>query len=512
MQPDRAGPTPDAPTRLADQLWRALGLSGGEDEHARGVRISLVAVAVQAALRIVVVIANARLVAPDDTGVFQAGLSIIVLVSALCDPGLSETVARRRALSRAGEATIVWINWALGALGAGAIYFGATALAALAGAPGSAEAIRVMAVLPLLAALFAGPISQMRRRRRYRALILIETGACAAGVVATIATGLLVGGWWALAAFQFAYFAIKAIACHVLEPTRPAALFRVRTVATTMAYSSAAWASRLLMQAASQVDKLIVGAVLGMAVLGVYSRAALLVGVPLTLMATAGAATLVPSYAALRGDPDNLSRFFVHTTRTLALLLFPAFFGMAALADPIVNLLFSSGTRWNWSGAAAIFAALAPGAALEAQLRQHSAVRFALGKPRAALATTGAHTGLVLTGALVGATTLGALGAAFGYGLANLVCFPVSVALAARETHTPLNRIIAAVAPPLVAAGAMALAVRGLARVCAQAGAGPAMQIVLLAPIGAALYGALLMVLLWAGAKRRAIWSASRKA
>jgi PST family polysaccharide transporter len=156
-------------------------------------------------------------------------------------------------------------------------------------------------------------------------------------------------GAWSLAWFQFGWYGVRAAAGLALAPTRPRLVFDLRAIRRASWFIANIWGARVATALAIQLDKVIIGALLGAAPLGMYSRGVLFLSVPLNMLSTASSTALVPAFAQLRGRPEALAKEFVHASQVVAVLALPAFVGAGLLAGPIVDVVLGKGPGWDWS-------------------------------------------------------------------------------------------------------------------------------------------------------------------
>jgi PST family polysaccharide transporter len=234
-----------------------------------------------------------------------------------------------------------------------------------------------------------------------------------------------------------------------------------------------------------------VGALLGAAVLGLYSRAALFMSLPLQLIATAATTALVPSLARHRLAPDRLRHEFLATSSLIATLTFPAFVGASAVAAPLVGAVLGHGKTWEWSGVATLLTVMAPAAALDSLTHPQRSLLVAQGRPGVALLLTLTGAGLLL-GALAVGARWGLPGVAWGYVAATSTTFALFTALTLRRLKLPILRFGQSIGRVALATLAMTLAILAARRGLAAAGIGDAFQLAALVALGAAVYAACL--------------------
>jgi PST family polysaccharide transporter len=238
---------------------------------------------------------------------------------------------------------------------------------------------------------------------------------------------------------------------------------------------------------AGQLDKLIIGALLGAAVLGLYSRAALFMSLPLQMIAGAATTVLVPSLARHRGAPDRLKQEFLATTNLIATLTFPAFVGAAATAVPLVNTLLGHGKTWEWSGVATLLAVMAPAAALDSLVHPQRSLLVARGRAGTALILSLVGATLLLAAITLGARK-GVEGVAWGYVAATTLTFCLFTTVTLRGLRLPLAQYVRGIGRVALATLAMAGAIFAARRGLAAIGAADAIQLAALVTLGAATY------------------------
>src|SRR5687768_10939803 len=164
----------------------------------RGSFAALVAQAVQLLLYAGTAIALARLITPQDYGLFGIGFAIIAFFGIAKDVGLVAPIIQSQTLTRSQLDTLFWICAASGLL---------LTLAALAAAPLAgwlfADAQLVPVTRALALTLLAGGLSTqhralLRRQMRFSTVASCEALAAAAGCAAAIVAGMRGAGYWSL--------------------------------------------------------------------------------------------------------------------------------------------------------------------------------------------------------------------------------------------------------------------------------------------------------------------------
>ena len=441
----------------------------------------------QSLLRLTFAAFTARLVSPADTGVFQLALSVVLLMSAFADPALTEATVRRGSQTGRSRSTFFWVNFSLALVVGLSIILASSPIAGWLGQPASRPLLIALGVMPVIAALALGPFVELRRAHRFRDIALVESFACLSGCVAGVVTAIFGGGAWALVAYQLGWASVRLLTGAALVPLPPRLAFDPRALRHALRFSLRVWSSRVVLTLAGQLDKLIIGALLGAAILGLYSRAALFMSLPLQMIAGAATTVLVPSLARHRAAPARLQEEFLATTNLIATLTFPAFVGAAATAGPLVNTLLGHGKTWEWSGVATLLAVMAPAAALDSLIHPQRSLLVARGRAGTALVLSMVGAALLLTAITLGARG-GVEGVAWGYVAATTLTFCLFTTVTLRGLRLPLTQYVRSIGRVALAALAMAVAIVAVRRGLTAIGAPDAIQLACLVVLGALTY------------------------
>jgi PST family polysaccharide transporter len=251
--------------------------------------------------------------------------------------------------------------------------------------------------------------------------------------------------------------------------------------------------SRVLNFVALQGDYVIAGRVLGVASLGLYTRAYRLMSIPADLYGSVAERLVFPTLAGVQEEPERLRRAYLEGLSLTAVIGLPLSVALYLLGPEIIALLLGP----NWGAAAAPFAVLAA----VSYFRLGAKISGSLLRARAAFPS------LIAVQALYAACVIGLGLAGAQYGVmwlaaatsASVVIFFAAISVAAgRATGTGLGAFAAAHRPGLALAVIAGLGLAAIVLPLRAAGA-PALAILAAAGAVAALGAALL--LLWPSPK-----------
>jgi PST family polysaccharide transporter len=298
-------------------------------------------------LGLIVFTTLARLLDPSAFGLVAMAGVYLAFVAMFAEQGLGTALIQRQDLQPEHLHTAFWFTNV-----AGLLLFGLSQLLApwVAGllAERQLEPLLRWASLSLVissltcvhGALFA---REMDFRRPAIRTLLANVAGGAVGV------GLAVGGYgvWALVFQQLTVAAVGSAFIWAVSAYRPKLVFSITHLRDLLGMSSAVFATGLLWFISSRADQFFIGRFLGAGPLGFYAIAQRLPELVRGSIGQPVAAVSLPAFSKLQGDRPRLAQAVYSGMLPVAVVGFPAFLGLAAIAPVLVPLLF--GPRWEAS-------------------------------------------------------------------------------------------------------------------------------------------------------------------
>lgn len=324
-----------------------------------GLRWTYLSVVLSAGMQLVQLAVMSRLLAPAAFGLVAAAQLTLRFGSYFARMGVSQALVQRAEISdedvRAGFSSGVVLGFAF----AGAFWLAAPAVAvAVFREPDLVAILRALSVTLLLTGLQMTSQSLLQRSFRFRELAVIELVAYAVGYLVVGLTLAVAGaGVWSLVAATLTQGAIAAGLSYarVRHPLRP--LLRWRALRSLYAYGSRISVIGFLEWLGEHLDNLAVGRYEGVGPLGQYSRAYVLVSLPLYRFTTSLNDVLFPGFAELQAEPDRLRRSYLSAVGAAAAVLLPTCAGIAVAAPELVATVL--GPQWGATVAVVPWIALA---------------------------------------------------------------------------------------------------------------------------------------------------------
>lgn len=320
----------------------------------------------------------ARLLAPEDFGVYAIALTVQSVLVTLADLGMSIDLVRAEDPERRAP-TVTTLSVLSGIVLALLMVATAGPFAQVMGAPEAADVISVLAVTLIISSIGVVPYARLQREFRQKQLFATSGADLVTSTAVTVGLILLGMGPMALALGRVAAQTVATSLQFVLARCRLRFGFDRRIARSALAFGLPLAAANLLSWALLNVDKVAIGRISGTAALGLYVLAFNISSWPMSAIGQAIRSVSLAGFsrANREGAGDGLPRA-MSLSWGVAL---PVGVLLAALAHPLIVVMY--GERWT------------PGAAALAALGMFGAMRVALDMVATYLMAKGAARGVL---------------------------------------------------------------------------------------------------------------------
>lgn len=285
------------------------------------------------------VIISRYFLTPAEVGLFSISLAAALLVAVLQDFGLSRYIAGLPVLNREEIARCSSVAIIFSVIIAVVIAALSLPMARLYGHADLAPILLVIAGSYLFVPFGIVPLALMARAMQFRGHFAVNVaGALAQGSVA------LILAWAGYSAFALAWAMIassflRGLVAQILRPSIPwpLRLDGVRGVLHFGARSSVLYITGAL---GTRTPDLIVGKVLGMFAVGLFSRAVSLSDQFRTLISGAIGSVFFPAFARIRDRGEPLGPAYLRVCAGYSAVIWPGMAGLALASDPLIRLLY----------------------------------------------------------------------------------------------------------------------------------------------------------------------------
>jgi PST family polysaccharide transporter len=441
---------PETTTAPIDEIGRKAG---------RGLTWSLLGNVATRAGSFVIGLVLARLLAPEDFGIYAVAMAATAFVMHVNDAGIIAACVQWRGKLEDIAATAATIAVVSSVAVYGLFWFLAPAFATLAGTPAAAPVLRLLILVIVVDGVTAVRAAALMRNFEQDRLTKANLIGMAANAAVAIPLAFAGAGAYSFAGGQVVGSVVTGILVFAMARL-PIRMDFDRDVAKALLKFGLPLAAGLGVESILlNADYVIVGNVLGAAALGYYLLAFNVSNWVPGLVGTAVRYVSVPSFSRLAEHKTQAVTAGVR--RSVPLLvsaILPFAVVMATLASPLIEVLY--GTRWE--PAATVLRYLAVLMVVRILTSLVFDILTSLGATRSATVLTGAWAVALVPALWFGAHLDGIRGAAIVHGIVAVgVALPLAILLL-RLAGVSLATVVPALVRPTVAAACSASVILGL--------------------------------------------------
>ena len=379
----------------------------------------------------------------------EVAIAYVVFMFAwqLQDGGLREVLVHRQRTFRHWASPALWMVMAFG-LPTGAIIAIAAPIASLVFHAPVTGLLLILALVAPITAASVPPHARLQNELRFKALAMIGISSTALTITLQILFAWLGFGAYSWIIPQPIRFLYRAVIMWSLAPIRVRRSPQIRRWRYLMPDGFRLVTSNLLRVAVYQGGYLILGLLFSTTVVGVYYFAFSLSMQTIQLLTMNLARVLFPALSSLQLDINRQRDAFLRAAKTLAAAGVPICLLQAALAEPVIYILFQE----KWYPAIIVLQVLCIGMPLRLVLDISESMIKAQGRFRTFLVLTAAYAaaflGLVYTAARVADEQNACLAVAVAVAISLLIFGPLHVYIAVRPAGAGWREVIGVYAAP----------------------------------------------------------------
>jgi lipopolysaccharide exporter len=286
----------------------------------------------------------ARLLSPDDFGLFGLALLTLSLVDNFSVTGISNALIQKKE-SIQDYLDTAWTIQLLRALLLFAILFlCAQSVALFFERPEVAVIIRAISFVALFIGIENIGTIYFQKEIRFEKIFLLRLCSISASLTISIIAALILKNVWALVYGSLAGSLIKLLLSYIVHPYRPRLKFDFDKSKELFRFGKWFFGSSILVFLITEGDDAVVGKMLGATALGFYQMAYLISNSPATEISNFVASLTFPVYSKLQDNFDKLKEAYMRVFQMVTLFVFPIA-GLIFIMAPDFTHLFL-GEKW----------------------------------------------------------------------------------------------------------------------------------------------------------------------
>lgn len=388
----------------------------------------------------------ARLLSPDDYGVFTMVVVVISFALIFKDLGLSTATIREKEITHEQVSNLFWINTLLG-------FFSMVVVIVLA--PGivwfyNDSRLAYIAVALSVAFLFGGLTVQhqalLKRQMLFGKIALITICADAASSILGVFIAWLQYGYWALIWMEVSRTFFLMIGFWSFTKWKPGLPSKRAGTKKFLKIGFDVAGLNAFSTITKNLDKIIAGRISNTFLLGLYSKGNQVPNLISEQFRMAFFSVALPALSSLQKENDRFSKYYYGFLNLICWVTMPLAILLFVFADEIIQLFF--GPQWGDSAIFmkifAIYSLIMPAVTTLDQ------IPLALGHSRRYLSGGIVRSIGAVFCVAIGAILYGVMGVAIGVAIANLVTFIPFSRLCIKESPITIKKYLKTLCIPLL--------------------------------------------------------------
>jgi lipopolysaccharide exporter len=287
----------------------------------------------------------ARILAPDDFGLFGLVVAITVGINVFSETGITLFLIQKRHPSESHWNTAWCISTVRGITLFSLCWAISVPIAKFYNQPILQPMLRVLAISYIFQGVTNIHIHNLQRTMNFKKKVILDQISETIGNLVSILLAFILHNVWALVAgnifvsitaFILSYASINVRSKYSLDKEIVKELFR---------FSHPLLLVSIIVYIVTTVDDLVVGRIIGITALGYYAMAYNIANVATLSVSRTFAQVTLPAYSAIRDDKNRLSNAFYRVLSVNTIICVPICIGMITIAPDIVDVVL--GEKWR---------------------------------------------------------------------------------------------------------------------------------------------------------------------
>jgi PST family polysaccharide transporter len=367
-------------------------------------------------LGVLSLVVYARLLTPDDFGLYAILMIFVGFLSMFTDMGTSSAIIHIKNPSHKLLSSVFYLNIIMGI----AMFFTLLAITPLAAI--FFERTEINSLLPFLAINFIiGSFNTVhsalyQKSMDFKRITLYEVVSTMLGLFFGIVLAYGGYGVYSLIAQSLASSLIMTILIWKTSDWRPLWHFSLQEIKQIWSYTANLTGFNFINYFARNADNVLIGKFLGSSSLGLYTLAYRIMLFPPMNISQVLIRILFPVFSQIQDQNDKFKKAYLRVIFFIALISFPLMIGLMATAEQLVNVLFGN----KWVGLASLLVILAPVGLMQSIVTTTGSIYMAKGNTKLMFKIGTANSVLTVLSFFVG-LPFGVQGVAISYTVANLL-------------------------------------------------------------------------------------------
>ncbi|MBX2924894.1 MAG: MOP flippase family protein [Chitinophagaceae bacterium] len=386
-----------------------------------------------------------RLVTPAEYGLLGMVIVATGFFQVFKDVGLGASIVQKQGITDGEKSTIFWLNVAIGVTLSVILLIASPFIARFFNQPALIALISVMALNFLFTSFLIVPDALIQKAMNFKGYFFLNLIATVLGGALGIWMAFNGAGVWALVAQIICSSFITLLLSFNISKWRPSFVFDKSLLKDHLKFSMPILADNSINYWVRNLDKILVGRVLGASILGIYTRAYSLMLMPLSQISNTLNRVMFPSFSLIQYNKKAVWDQFIKMNGIIAFICFPMMALLGIFSREIISVIYGS----LWLDVVPVFTILCLLGAFQALASTFGPIYYATAQTRLMFKVGLVSRFLMLTGIVTGLYTGNLMGMIWGYLITSMVGFLVEVYFICKALNQNIQSFILSFFPEL---------------------------------------------------------------
>ena len=288
----------------------------------------------------------ARILDPKTFGEIAILMIVIGFAQAFMDMGVSNAIIHRQAITHSQLSSLYWLNLFAGLVLSTIVYLMAPYIAIFYKEPALQHPMKLLALVFLVVAFGNQYRILCQKELQFNIMAIIDIVSAIAALVVAISSAFNNFGIYTLvlamltqASVSSASYLVVGLRTHHV----PSLTFNHNELKGFYSFGLYQMGERAINYISANIDKLLIGKMLGMEAVGFYNMAWQLIIFPLGKINPIVNNVAFPIYAKIQTDSESLNNYYSITVKSLSIVTIPLLAFLSIFSAEIVLAFFGSG-------------------------------------------------------------------------------------------------------------------------------------------------------------------------
>lgn len=298
---------------------------------------------VTSVVRLLIIFVLARLLAPNDFGLFSLTLLVIEFGNDIGDLGTGPAIIQRQHINQRLLSTIFWTVM----LGGAVLFIIGIILSPLFAWFFHESKLIKLIIISSISFIIrsAGFVHRalLQKKMLFKKIAIVEIGSTLVFGLVSIILAIQGNGVWSLIYGLLAHRLADVIIVWRVSRFRPSLEYDFSESLQVFHFAKNITGERITYFFSSRMDYIIIGRILGPSLLGYYTLANEIINLLIKRISAIFSTVSFPTFSILQDQIDRLKNAYIRVNKTLSLITFPLLGGLMALASESVRTFYGAG-------------------------------------------------------------------------------------------------------------------------------------------------------------------------